>query len=151
MSSSEQINFEEYLDKFGSLTYKNKGVSMMPLLRQDRDLFTLVKKGPERCKKYDVVLYKDGLGRYILHRIVKVKPDGYVIRGDNNYADEFRTDEEILGVMTAFIRDGRTHTVKETGYRLYSILRCGLYPVRSLYRKVRHFGGMTLRKLGLRK
>ena len=62
MNNEEQINFEDYLARYGSLTYKNKGTSMMPLLRQDRDLFTIVKKGPERCSKYDVVLYKDTRG-----------------------------------------------------------------------------------------
>ena len=43
------VSFEEYLDRNGSLTYSNLGVSMLPLLRQGRDLFTVEKKGPERC------------------------------------------------------------------------------------------------------
>lgn len=151
MDNGEQFDFEEYLEKYGSLTYKNKGFSMMPLLRQDRDLFTIEKKGEERCKKYDVVLYKDPRGKYILHRIIKVEPDGYVIRGDNNYFTEFKTDGEILGVMTSFSRDGKEHSVEDTGYRLYSAFRCGSYPLRSLYKKVRHAGGSILRKLGLRR
>ena len=40
----ESISFEDYLSKYGSLTYRNRGVSMMPLLKQGRDLFTLVPK-----------------------------------------------------------------------------------------------------------
>ena len=145
MDNGGQINFEKYLAEYGSLTYKNKGVSMMPLLRQDRDLFTLEKKGQERCKKYDVVLYKDDLGRYILHRVIKVSPDGYVIRGDNTYSKEYKTDSEILGVMTGFQRDGRDHTVNEPAYRLYSVLRTASYPLRYLYLRARQAAAKVLK------
>ena len=31
------ISYEEYLEKHGSLTYSNVGVSMLPLLRQGLD------------------------------------------------------------------------------------------------------------------
>ena len=53
----EITNYEEYLEKNGTLTYSNVGTSMMPLLRQGKDLFTVTRKGPERCKAGDVVLY----------------------------------------------------------------------------------------------
>lgn len=55
---SDITNYEEYLQKNGSLTYTNVGTSMMPLLKQHRDLFTVRKKGKERCKAGDVVLYR---------------------------------------------------------------------------------------------
>lgn len=136
--NNDQLNFEEYLSRFGSLTYKNKGTSMMPLLRQDKDLFTIVRKGPERCRKYDVVLYKDKLDRYILHRVIKVVKDGYFIRGDNTYRNEFRKEEEIIGVMTGFIRDGKEISVDNPWYKLYSVFRNTSYPVRYFYVKLRH-------------
>lgn len=145
MDSMEHIDFEEYLSRYGSLTYKNKGFSMMPLLRQDRDLFTIEKKGAERCRKYDVVLYKDCRGKYILHRIIKVLPDGYVIRGDNNYFTEFKTDGEILGVMTGFRRDGKDYKVTDFSYKAYSVLRCASYPLRSVYVKLRHAAGKVMK------
>ena len=52
-----KTTYEEFLEQNDSMTYGNVGVSMMPLLKQGRDLFTVKKKGGERCKKYDVVLY----------------------------------------------------------------------------------------------
>ena len=64
---TESMKYEEYLDRYGSLTYANVGVSMLPMLREGKDLFTVVKKGPERCKAGDVVLYRRG-SHYILHR-----------------------------------------------------------------------------------
>ena len=33
------VSIEEYIGKYGSITYKNKGVSMLPLLREGKDLF----------------------------------------------------------------------------------------------------------------
>lgn len=150
-SPDEPLRFEEYLEKYGSLTYHNKGVSMMPLLKEGRDLFTLVPKGAELCKKYDVVLYRNHRGQYVLHRIVKVRPDDYVIRGDNTYFDEYHKDSDILAVMKSFVHKGKEHSVDEAGYRLYSVLRTQSYPLRKQYIKLRRFGGKILRRLGLRK
>ena len=146
MNNEEQINFEDYLAKYGSLTYKNKGTSMMPLLRQDRDLFTIVKKGPERCRRNDVVLYKDEHDRYILHRVIKVVPDGYIIRGDNTYRKEFRTDAEIRGVMTSLIRDGKEISTEDLFYKLYSVLRNASYPFRYVYIHLRRAAGKLLER-----
>ena len=73
------ISFEDYLAEHGSLTYTNVGTSMLPLLRQGRDLFTVSRKGPERCKVGDVVLYRRPPKRYVLHRIVEVRPESYGI------------------------------------------------------------------------
>lgn len=65
-----KLTLEESLAKNGFLTYRIRGVSMQPMLRQGRDLFTVVPKGPERCKKYDVVLYRRPSDPYVLHRII---------------------------------------------------------------------------------
>ena len=120
---SKGISYEEYLEKNGSLTYSNVGVSMLPLLRQGRDLFIVRKKGKERCKAGDVVLYRRQPDKYVLHRIVKVLPSGYVILGDNCINREYGiTDADIIGVMTGFVRDGHRHCVTEAGYRLYTFI-----------------------------
>lgn len=115
------MTYEEYLDENGSLTYTNVGTSMMPLLKQGRDLFTVTKKGSARFKAGDVVLYKRPPRRYVLHRIVEVREHDYVILGDNCIAREYGIkDSDILGVMTSYVRRGRDHTVNDRSYRLYS-------------------------------
>jgi hypothetical protein len=136
---NEPTTFEEELQRHGILVYTNVGCSMMPLLRQKRDLVEIAKKQPGRCKKYDVVLYRRG-GKYILHRILKVLPDSYVIAGDHNYVREYGVkDDQIIGVLAAVVRDGRRITVNDRGYRLYVHLWCDLYPFRVgiLYMKAR--------------
>ena len=79
-----RLSYEEYLRKYHTLTYKNVGVSILPLLKQGRDSFTVreVKQG-ESCKLWDVVLYKRGTDQHVLHRIIKVYDDSYDILGDN--------------------------------------------------------------------
>lgn len=117
---NNSISYEEYLAQNGSMTYTNVGVSMLPLLRQGRDLFILKKKGPERCRVGDVVLYRRG-EKYVLHRVVEVREKDYVILGDNCVAREYGiTDGDVIAVMTGFVRSGKEHSVTEPGYRLYS-------------------------------
>ena len=73
------MRYEDYIEKNGSLTYTNVGVSMLPLLRQGKDMFIVSKKGKERCKAGDVVLYRRPPDQYVLHRVIEVCSDGYVI------------------------------------------------------------------------
>ena len=133
---SDKWTYREYLEKNGTLTYSNTGDSMLPLLRPGKDLFTVTKKGAERCKAGDVVLFHRPPDRYVLHRIIKVRESDYVLLGDNCVLKETGiTDRDILGVMTEYIKNGRTHSVKEKGYRLYSFLRVHTVPVRIFLKK----------------
>ena len=51
--------FEEILEKDGKLIYTTKGVSMQPMLYQNRDVVVIeVPQG--RLQKYDVALYRRG-------------------------------------------------------------------------------------------
>ena len=118
---------------------------MLPLLRQQKDLFTITKK-QGRCRKYDVALYKRSDGAYVLHRIVKVLPDGYVFLGDNCINKEYDIKEEsVLGVMTSFVRDGKEYAADGGRCLLYSRVWYMLYPVRRLWKllkmKVKRIGG----------
>ena len=129
--TSTPFSFEDLLQEKGCFVYTNMGTSMMPLLRQRRDIIEIHKKGTARCKKYDVVLYKRE-SRYILHRILKVHPNDYVIVGDHCIRREYGiTDDMILGVMTKVIRNGKTIDVNTNKlYKLYVHLWCDFYPVR---------------------
>lgn len=129
-------SYEDYLEEHGSLTYHFSGVSMLPLLRQGKDFFTVAKKGAERCKKYDVVLYRRPPNQYVLHRIVEVRAGDYVILGDNCICKEYGiTDDDILAVMTSFTRRGREHDVHELPYRIYSSVWYAIYPLRRLCKR----------------
>ncbi len=143
---SNAVSFEEFLAQNGTLTYTNKGTSMEPLLHQGRDLFTVRKKGPERCRAGDVVLFRRG-DSYVLHRVVEVLPDSYVCLGDNSvYPERGVTDGDILGVLTGFVRNGKEHSVTEPGYRAYSAMILGTRALRVLWIKAVWKGKRLLRR-----
>ncbi len=124
--------FEEEIARTGKLIYTNIGDSMMPMIRQNRDLL-IIEKVNGRLKKYDVPLYKRDSGQYVLHRILKVRENDYVICGDNRWRKEYGiTDHHIIGVLTGIVRDGKTVSVKDKKYRLYVHLWCDFFVVRAL-------------------
>ena len=124
------------LDKNGVTVCTTKGDSMEPLLANRRDIVTIRKtKLGERLKKYDVPLYmRDGGSNYVLHRIIRVRKEDYVICGDNRWRPEYGiTDRNIVGVMTGIIRDGKELPLKGLKYRLYVRLWCKAFPIRALF------------------
>ena len=128
-----KTSYEEELNRKGTFTYTCSGISMLPLLRQRKDLFT-IEKPKGRCKKYDVVLYKRPPESYVLHRIVEVRENDYVILGDNCFYKEYGIcDEDIIGIMTSFVRNGKQYLVSNKWYRLYAVVWYWLYPLRRLW------------------
>ncbi|MCR5022367.1 S24/S26 family peptidase [Ruminococcus sp.] len=141
------IKFEDVIDRDGRLVYTNVGDSMKPLIRQDRDILIIEKK-EGRLKKYDVPLYKRDSGQYVLHRVLKVRSDDYVICGDNRYSKEYGiTDRNIIGVLTAVVRNGREIPMTDIRYRIYVHLWCDFFPVRAFILKAKRTPKWLKRKL----
>ena len=140
-------SFEDLLARDGRLVYKTRGVSMEPMLRQDRDL-VVIQAVSSRLKKYDVAFYRRGRD-YVLHRVIGVEDGYYRIRGDNTYAVETVPDSAVLGVLTAFRRKGKQHQVTERGYRLYARCWNALYPLRHAWVRLRRLAVRIARKLGI--
>ncbi len=139
--------FEELLKGDGKLVYKTCGVSMEPMLRQNRDL-VIIQAPVSRLRKYDVALYKRGSG-YVLHRVIGVKEDCYLIRGDNTYAVETVPDSAVIGVLTSFQRKGKTYDVNDRAYRRYVRIWCAIYPLRACRFRFRRFAVRIAAKLGI--
>ena len=135
---NKPVSFEEYLRDNGKLYYSNVGVSMLPLLRQGKDLFAVHEKSAERCKAGDVILYHRPPNSYVLHRVIKVMPDDYVVLGDNCIRKEYGIrDEDIIGVMCGYVRDGKEHSISELRYRLYTFRILHTIPVRVFFKKLK--------------
>ena len=101
MNSKKSI--DDVLSENGIFVSTTVGLSMYPMLRNRKDTI-MIERYQGRLKKYDVPLYRSG-SRYVLHRIIEVRSDSYVIRGDNCYVNEYGiTDEQILGVLTGIYR-----------------------------------------------
>lgn len=116
---AQVVSYEELVRR-GHLIVQPNGWSMWPMIQNGRDT-VLIEPKDGRCKKYDIPLYKDKAGRYIVHRIIKVTDNGYVICGDGVYYREYDvTDENIIGVVKGFYRKEKFISVENKGYKLYS-------------------------------
>ena len=66
-------NIERSIKELGYAVVPITGTSMLPLLKEGRDLVELESCSQERLKKGDVVLYKKNDGTLVLHRIIKTE------------------------------------------------------------------------------
>ena len=129
------VSYEEELARSGKIVVTNAGVSMRPLIKQGRDIMIITSK-EGRLNKYDVPLYKRR-DQYVLHRIVQVRENDYVILGDNCVAKEYGiTDDQIIGVMTSLVRNGKEINLSGFGYKLYVRVWCALAPIRIICKRI---------------
>ena len=138
--------FEEEIKRTGKLIYTNIGDSMMPLIREKRELL-IIEKVNGRLKKYDIPLYKRDTGQYVLHRILKVRKNDYVICGDNRWHKEYGiTDQHIIGILTGIVRDGRRISTKDKKYLLYVHIWCDFFYIRASILRIKSFLRRRLKK-----
>ena len=113
----EKKSIETVLLENGKYIGPTVGISMLPMLKNRRDTIVVLPK-TERLKPLDVALYKRG-DAYILHRVLEVKENGYIIRGDNCYADENVPESAVIGVLSEFFRKGKHYNCTDEKYLKY--------------------------------
>lgn len=97
---------KELVEEGREVRLKIAGESMVPFLREHRDE-VFFRKPTEALKKGDIVFYQREGGQFVMHRIQRVKPEGYFIIGDNQTVAEGPVAKaQIFGVVTKVIRDG---------------------------------------------
>ena len=128
MSNVQQRTIEEVLLETGKYIGPTVGTSMLPMLKNRRDTI-VVRAKTERLQPLDVALYKRG-DAYILHRVLSVTDEGYIIRGDNCYFDEIVPEEAVIGVLTEFFRKGKHFYCTDEKYIKYAEKRLKTYKFR---------------------
>ena len=102
------------------------GRSMLPFIHNGTDLVTL---GPVvgPIEKNDVVFYRRDNGKFILHRVIRVRKNSFDLCGDNQYCVEkgIRKDQ-ILAKLVRLERDGKEIDTKSAKATLF----CALLPAR---------------------
>ena len=142
-------NIEKQLKEQGFYVSTTVGYSMWPMLknRRDRVVLRALEEG-ETLKKGDVPLYiRPHDGKHILHRILKVKEDHYIIRGDNTYSLERVPKTWIVGVLHEFYRKGKHVSVSNKKYHLYATAWQWIYPVRFVCHYVKLFFSKVIGRL----
>ena len=124
----------EGLEAGQSIRFSPRGVSMLPMLRQDLDSVLLMPLSG-KLKKYDLPLYQRDDGKYVLHRVVAVG-ETYTCIGDNQFRPEpgLRQDQ-MIAVAAAFYRGAREIRCDSLGYQLYCRIWHHSRPVRRFWRR----------------
>lgn len=112
------------------------GCSMRPMLKEHRDI-VIIERVKGDLKKGDVVLYPNFKDGFVLHRIVKIKQNNLVIRGDNNYFTEYDVKKaDIIGVLKEFYQAGKhIDCTTNKGYRFYTFYILHSYYLRYVWKK----------------
>lgn len=141
--------YEREIEERGFCIIKTVGISMEPLLH-NRYSSVVLKKIQEPLKANDVVLFvrsgKNGAedNNYVLHRIIKIHKNSYIIRGDNCIENEVVDREQIIGIMTGFFNgDDYVECSSDLQYQKYMKTLGRRY----LRRLCRAYAGRAVRKL----
>ncbi len=107
------------------------GTSMYPLLAGDDVVLLKPLSAGETVKTNQILLYKRDGGLLVLHRLCRVREDGFYFVGDNQTEVEGPLKREaLLAVVTDIRRHGIWFSAKHPLYRFFSRLWIFLRPVR---------------------
>ncbi len=119
-----------------TVTICPQGTSMFPFLMENKNLVTLKAWQERPPRRGDVVLYRRDSQLLILHRLWRIKKDGYYFVGDNQTETEGPIDaSQLIATVVSITGKGRTYSVRHPVYYTLSRLWLVLRPVRPLITK----------------
>ena len=113
-----KCTIEEEINRTGRLLQTTVGDSMEPMLKNRKNIVVL-EKSESILKKYDLPLYKRPNGQYVLHRIIKVRKNDYIICGDNRWRKEKVPHEWVIAYVTGYYKNGKLISVDDEKYQKY--------------------------------
>ena len=119
----------EILNRDGRYISVPKGISMKPMIRGGKDA-VLIEKIIDKPKKYDLVVYVRGKDLGVIHRVLFIKNNQYIICGDNCWQLEYVKQEQIKGIVTEYCRNGKWHSTDYLFYKIYVHLWVDLFFIR---------------------
>lgn len=120
---------EQPLKEGKEAAFTVRGNSMWPLLLSGRDKVTV--KQFDKYRKYDVVLYRRESGKYVLHRIIGVKNNAFVLAGDGETEKEYPIyPDQILAKAISGVRKGKPFSCNTFGYKVYSRFWVSVFKLR---------------------
>ncbi len=135
----KQVDTREYVSVLRGIAEEGKVVSMLiagssmaPFLCHNRDYIYFTK--PEReLRRGDMVFYQRDSGQYVMHRIYRVKPDGYYMVGDAQTQIEGPLRrEQIFAVITQVKRAGKTIRPGDFWWEFFEHIWIRIVPARRI-------------------
>lgn len=112
------------------------GSSMSPFLCHHRD--TIYFKQPDRDLKVgDMVFYQRRNGKYVMHRICRIRPEGYYMIGDAQREIEGPLQrEQIFALITAVERKGKLIRPGDFWWEFFARVWLRVIPLRGLISRI---------------
>ena len=130
-TAGEFMDIETLIKSGQSVQLYPQGYSMYPLLVPGRDEVILSPLPARPLRRGDVALYRRDTGILVLHRICRCKKDGYYTVGDNQVQIEGPLrKEQLIGIMTGFVRKGKLFSVSSPCYRILAGIWLAMRPLR---------------------
>ncbi len=137
---------EETVNSGGSMPLVVTGNSMRPFMRDGKHTVWLAACKESDFKRGKILLFRRENGRFVLHRVRKVKPDGVlVMNGDaQSWCEEIKK-EQVVAVVTQIEIKGKKQSCNSLIYKMIIEVWQLLKPVRpyifSVNRKIKKFIG----------
>ncbi len=140
------VDTREYVGVLRELTEEGREVSMIisgssmsPFLIHERD--TIYFKKPDReLRRGDMVFYQRLNGQFVMHRIWKVKPEGYYIVGDAQQIIEGPVArEQIFALITKVRRKGKILKPGDFWWEFFERVWIRMVPMRRIIEKAYSF------------
>ena len=137
------VDTREYVSALRELIEEGKEVSMLiagssmaPFLVHRRD-YIYFKKPERNLRKGDMVFFERDSGQYVMHRIWKVKPDGYYIVGDaQNEIEGPVREEQIFAIITKVKRKDHWIEPGDFWWEFFEHIWIRMVPVRRIVMKL---------------
>ena len=137
------VDTREYVSALRELVEEGKEVSMLiagssmaPFLVHRRD-YIYFKKPERNLRKGDMVFFERDSGQYVMHRIWKVKPDGYYIVGDAQTEIEGPVrEEQIFAIITKVRRKNQWIAPGDFWWEFFEHIWIRMVPVRRIVMKL---------------
>lgn len=145
------VDTREYVSMLRELTQEGKEVSMIisgssmsPFLIHARD--SICFKAPWRePRRGDMVFFERPTGQFVMHRVLRKKPEGYYIIGDAQKDIEGPVQpEQIFAIITKVCRKGKWLKPGDFWWEFFEHVWLRLIPVRRIL--VRMYGVVYLIK-----
>ena len=99
---------EQELAEHGSVRIRVKGISMEPMLRNNKDEVQIIPYDGKELTPKDICLFRYQ-GKHVLHRFVRRVEGVYYFQGDNVLVRcEKCEQKDIVGVVQTIYRDGQS-------------------------------------------
>ena len=139
----KKMDTREYVSALRELVEEGKEVSMLisgssmsPFLIHGRD-YIFFKKPDRKLRKGDMVFYQRENGQYVMHRICKVKSDGYYLIGDVQKESEGPIKRrQIFAIITKVKRKGKYIQPGHFWWEFFAKIWVNIIPLRDIANQI---------------